>query len=260
LTVATLLTAGPIDEKTPALVTDRPDQTESSETLMPGYVQLELGWLHVENDDANVDVKADALPQTLVRVGFVEKLELRFGFAGMIWQDTELSDGTTTSDDGAGDTEVGFKYKLCEEDGYVPQTALLAGTTLPTGESGFSSERFDPSVRLACSHTVNETMAFGYNVAGIWATEENAAGQKETDEFVAYSAVLGVALSDRLGTFFEFFGEAPLNDGTPANALDTGLTYLIADNVQADVLASVGLSDAADDWFIGAGLVLRLPE
>jgi hypothetical protein len=71
---------------------------------------------------------------------------------------------------------------------------------------------------------------------------------------------MGVALSDRLGAFIEFLGDAPTHEGKPANAVDAGLTYLLADNIQVDVLGSVGLSDAADDWFIGAGLVWRLPQ
>ena len=75
-----------------------------------------------------------------------------------------------------------------------------------------------------------------------------------------YTVVLGTALSDRLGAFIEFFGDAPTHEGKPANAVDAGLTYLLADNVQVDVLGGVGLSDAADDWVIGAGLVWRLPQ
>jgi len=38
------------------------------------------------------------------------------------------------------------------------------------------------------------------------------------------------------------------------------LTYLIADNVQIDVLGGAAISEDADDWFIGAGLVWRLPQ
>jgi len=257
---ATCLTlAGSVWGQAPSLVTDRPDQTESSETVAPGYVQLEFGWTHVE-DDEDVDVKADSFPETLIRIGVIENLEFRFGFDGYIWQEVDSGASPSQRDDGAGDLEIGLKYKLWQEDGWLPQTALLAGTTLPAGARAFSSERLDPSVRLACSHTLTETVGFGYNLAGIWQTEEDAIGDRDTTASVAYSAVLGIALSERLGTFIEFFGEAPTATGKPANSLDAGLTYLIADNLQIDVLAGTALSEAADDWFIGAGLVWRLPR
>lgn len=243
---------GRVDAQIPDLVSDRPDQTESSDTVAPGYVQFELGWTRSRDDED--DATLDAFPETLVRVGVTNRLELRFGFDGHLWEEAD-GDGR---EDGTGDLGISLKWRLCEEAGRRPQTAVLAGTSIPAGEAPFSSERFDPSIRLACSHTLNETLSLGYNVAGLWATEEDAAGDRDTTASVAYSAVLGIALSDRLGTFVEFFGDRPTGAGKPAHSLDTGLTCLIAANVQIDIVGGVGLSDAADDWFVGAGLVWRV--
>ncbi len=256
LTLIVSFVAGPrTDAQVPELVTDRPDQTESSETVGPGYVQFEFGWTHSEDDD-DADVTSDSFPETLIRVGVVDNLELRFGFGGYIREDV---DGLGT-EDGAGDLSVGLKWRLWEESGWRPQTAVLADTSVPTGQTPFSSERFDPSVRLACSHTLTETLGLGYNLAGIWSSEEDGGEDRDTTASIAYSVVLGVALSDRLGTFVELFGETPTDEGKPANSFDAGVTYLIADNLQIDVLGGVALSDAADDWFAGAGLVWRLPS
>jgi Putative MetA-pathway of phenol degradation len=237
------------------LITDRPDQTESSETVRPGYVQFEFGWTHSE-DDEGADVTSDSLPETLIRIGIADHLEFRFGFDGYVWDDI---DGAGT-DEGAGDLEIGVKWKLWEETGRRPQTAILAGTSLPTGETRISSERFDPSIRLACAHTLTETLGLGYNVTGVWVSEEDDRGDRDTTASVAYSVVLGIALSEQMGTFVEFFGEAPTSTGKPANSFDAGLTYLVADNLQFDILGGAGLSEAANDWFIGAGLVWRIPQ
>jgi hypothetical protein len=239
----------------PALVTDRPDQTESSGTVRPGFIQFEFGWTHRE-DNEGPDVTSDSLPETLMRLGVTDYLELRFGFDGYVWEDTR---GVGT-DEGAGDTEIGVKWKLWEEAGRRPQTAILTGTSLPTGQAPLSSERFDPSIRLACSHTLTETLGLGYNLTGLWSTEEDARGDRDTTASIAYSVVLGIALSERTGTFVEFFGDAPTGSGKPANSLDAGLTYLLAHNLQLDVLGGVSLSEAADDWFIGAGVVCRVPR
>ena len=209
----------------PILVTDRPDQTESSETVRPGYVQFEFGWTHAE-DDETVDVTSDALPETLVRMGILDNVEFRFGFGGYIWEDVDGPGAASVTSDGAGDLEVGFKWRLWEEAGWTPQTAVIAGTTLPTGAAALSSERFDPSVRVACAHTLSETLGLGYNVAANWSTEEDAVGDRDTKASVAYTVVLGVALTDELGTFVEFFGEAPTGRGRPANSIDsTHFTY-----------------------------------
>ena len=57
--------------------------------------------------------------------------------------------------------------------------------------------------------------------------------------------------------FGESGGSAP---GGPANAFDGGFTFLVRDNVQFDVAGGVGLSDGADDWFVGVGLSVRWPR
>ncbi len=246
---------GRVEAQVPALVSDRPDQTESSETVGAGYVQFEFGWTHSECDDGG-DVTSNAFPEMLVRVGVVDDLELRFGFDGHVWEKAD----NVGSENGAGDLGVSLKWKLWTEAGRRPQTAVLAGTSIPAGDAPFSSERFAPSIRLACSHTLSETLSLGYNAAGLWTTEEDAAGDRDTTASVAYSAVLGIALSDQFGTFVEFFGARPTGAGKPAHSLDTGLTCLIAENIQIDVGGGVGLSDAADDWFVGAGLVWRVPR
>ncbi len=254
-----LISIGSAAAEVSDLVTDRPDQTESSETVPPGYVQFEFGWTHAE-DDEDADVTSDSFPETLIRVGVVENLEFRFGFGGYIWEEMDSPGGPSESEHGAGDLEIGLKWRLWDETGWRPQTALLAGTSVPTGEAPFSSERFDPSVRLACSHTLTETLGLGYNLAGNWTTEEDARGDRDTDASLAYTIVLGIALSEQLGTFIEFFGEVPTDEGKPANSFDGGFTYLIADNLQVDVLGGVGVSEDAEDWFLGAGLVWRLPQ
>jgi len=245
---------GQTEVEAPELIGDRPDQTESSETVAPGYVQFELGWTYRENDDGRTS--SHAFPETLIRIGVVDRLELRVGFDGYIWADAD----DTGRFDGAGDVEIGLKWKLWEESGRRPKTAVLAGTSVPSGEAPFSSERFDPSLRLAFTHTLNETLSLGYNVAGLWATEEDAEGNRDTNAAIAYSAALGIALTNRLGAFIEFFGETPTDSGAPAHSVDTGLTWLVADNVQIDVVGGIGLSNAADDWFLGAGLTWRIPR
>jgi hypothetical protein len=246
-------------EDSPPLVTDRPDQTESSETVPLGAVQLEVGWTHSEDRD-NPHAVSDSFPETLVRLGLWESCELRVGFDGYLWQDSDEKGAKGVTHDGNGDMEVGFKYKISEESGMRPQAAVMCGLTLPTGDRAFSSERFDPSVRFAFSHTLSETLSFGYNVATIWGTEEDAAGDRDTRASWACSVVLGIAVTERLGTFVEYFSEIPTGSGSgPSNSFDTGFTYLVRDNLQFDVLGGVGLSDQADDWFIGAGFVYRTP-
>jgi hypothetical protein len=48
-------------------------------------------------------------------------------------------------------------------------------------------------------------------------------------------------------------------NGNPAHSFDTGLTYQARNNLQLDASSGVGLSDDADDWFVGAGISFAFP-
>ena len=244
------------------LVTDRPDATESSSTVAPGYYQLETGFTHFEHNDKGDGVEGHGVAESLLRIGLVEDWELRLGYGGYQWERAHSSGGPTDDDDGSADPEIGFKVKLAEEEGMMPEMAFMSHLSLPAGKSPFTSHRADPSYRFAFSHTLSEKYSLGYNLGQAWATEEDALGDRDTRSAFQYTVALGMAIDETTGMFVEFFGDIPTGSGGvgPANTLDGGFTWLLADNVQLDLAAGVGLSDSADDWFIGTGISIRLPN
>ena len=75
-------------------------------------------------------------------------------------------------------------------------------------------------------------------------------------------SILGpVRESERRGSFAEFFGFVPEGGPEPTtNLFDAGFTFLSSKTVQIDMSAGLGLNDNADDWFVGAGISVRLPR
>jgi len=138
----------------------------------------------------------------------------------------------------------------------------MSHLSLPVGKSPFTSHRADPSYRFAFSHMLSEKYSFGYNLGQAWTTEQDAVGDRDTRSVFQYTMALGVAVNEKTGMFVEFFGDIPTGSGDsgPANTFDGGLTWLLAKNVQLDLVSGVGLSDSADDWFIGTGISVRLPN
>jgi len=232
--------------------TDRPDQTEGSTVVGMGRTQLESGVLFSEGDAPGGDRNTTQIGGTLVRVGFWERVELRLGWDG--WID-ESSDGPGGDADGIGNTFVGTKWFLANEDGKRPEMALLAHVSIPTGDDEVVGDRMDPSFRFSFSNTLSDTMSIGYNAGLAWESTMDGGGERDQLSNYVYTVALGTAHSERLGSFVEFFGEAPASaNGGAANSIDGGVTYRVRDHVQLDLYAGLGLSDAADDWFIGSGV------
>lgn len=66
---------------------------------------------------------------------------------------------------------------------------------------------------------------------------------------------LGIGINGRSAAFIEFFGDFALSDhGSPSHSIDGGFTFLLTETLQLDLAGGVGLSDAAADWFVGAGI------
>ncbi len=241
----------------PDLVTDRPDQTESSVVVPPGSVQVEAGWTYTRDDEDGARLETHEAPGTLVRIGLVEKVELRVGWTGFV--DAEVRTPRFQAGvDGVGDADLGVKVHLASERGSRPETALLVSTSVPVGDDAFTSDRFDPAFRLAFSHTLSERVGLGYNVGLGFESAPGASGELDTLSTAFYTVALGFGLSEKWGAFVELFGDLPASaPGDPAHSFDGGFTYLVRDTLQLDVAGGVGLSDEADDWFVGIGVSAR---
>ncbi|MCP3979276.1 MAG: transporter [bacterium] len=241
------------------LVTDRPDQTESAEVVPRNAVQFEVGWTHAEDGDGD-DTTADSFPETLVRVGLAERWELRLGYDGYRWTEADTPGGSVDTD-GSADASVGFKVGLFDENGRRPQGALIASLGLPVGDEEFTTDRADPSFRLALANGLTERLSLGYNLGAAWQTVTDSSGDRDTFSRLEWTVALGISGGERFGYYVELFGDAALSDsGGPANAFDGGVTWLVRDNVQLDAAAGVGLSDEAGDWYAGLGISFRVPR
>jgi hypothetical protein len=242
------------------LITDRPDQTESPNVVPKGRGQLEVGFTKTREDESGMRTDTLEGPGTLLRLGLAERFELRLGWTGLVDEELQVA-GLKLDDDGVGDTEVGAKYALRTGEGGGPEIAVLGGASLPTGDEDFSSDRVDPAVRVSVAHALTDTLGLGYNVGVEWETERGSDGGRDTLSSGIYTLALGIGVTDRLGAFVELFGAVPASaEGSPAHSLDGGATYLLRDNLQLDLAGGVGLSDAADDWFMGVGVSWRFPD
>jgi len=234
----------------PELVTDRPDQTESTEIVPRGWVQTELGFGDVD--------RGDATAMALVRVGLTERVEFRAG----------LDEVFLSGPDDAIDLGLGAKIRLSDENGSRPAIAVLAALNQKIGDSlSPSSDGVRPSFRFVFSHTLSERLSLGYNAGVSWDESFSplgglpAAFDRDLLSRFVWTAALGIGATDRVGFFVEAFGDSGLSDhGRTETALDGGVTFLVRPNIQLDLFVGTGVSNAAPDWLAGAGVSFRLPE
>lgn len=232
----------------PPMVTDRPDFTESSEVVVKGGLQFETG-LSLEGEGAGVDrMHTLTVPSSLMRIGIGLRTELRIGADGVL---SERLAGAQRS--GFSDLEVGAKVRLVDEGSAGVDMAVIPAVSLPIGSAGWSSDTFDPSVKL----TWARTLGAGFGLAGNLnvAVLSDAAGRFDQQ---AISVSLDRDLVAGFGGYFEVFGFSRRErHGSRAITVNGGVSRGIGDRVQVDVEGGRGVTRGAPQWFVGFGLALR---
>jgi len=231
------------------LATDRPDFTESSSTVGRGVLQLEMGYTY--SSDGDGASHEHSYPEFLMRYGVcAEWLEVRLGqnFA------SQSSGGGDVS--GAEDLYLGAKVALTPQEGIWPEMAILPQLTVPTGASALTAGEVLPGVNWLYGWDVTERLT----AAG--STQFNRAIDEVSDGAYtewAQSVTFGYSLTDCLSAYGEWFVLVPHSAETAGTEhyVNGGFTRRLSPDVQWDVRAGIGLGDAADEYFVGAGLSVR---
>ncbi|MBN2348340.1 MAG: transporter [Bacteroidales bacterium] len=233
------------------LTGDRPDQTESASVVPVKFIQIETG-VSYSKDKSESDMHENlSAGGTLIRIGIYKNLEFRIeGGYEQIRLKSYISDESSTLK-GLAPFDLGFKVKLMEENGLLPEMAFLGSLGLPnSGKKEFSSEYVTPSFRFAFEHTLSARLSLAYNLGMYW-EGESVGGTG------IYSLVTGISVTERIGTYIELYGYLP-EKSQAQHLMDFGFTWLTGPDFQLDIEGGVGLNKLAPDWFIGFGTIWRV--
>ena len=223
------------------IVTDRPDQTESSSTVPKGSFQIETGVLVGFTDTDDVSERHLLLPSTLFRIALSEGIEIR-----VVSQLESIKNKTFDETfSGMSDLELGAKLQLFKKENVNTEIAFLSHLILPTGSKEITIDEFGTINKLSISHALSESVGIGYNVG------YNYFGDGKGD--LTYSLAIGFGITDKLAVYIEPYGDLVEFDDHVSN-FDAGFTYLIKDNFQLDFSFGTGLNHTMNYISIGCSL------
>jgi len=243
----------PLDEP---LHSDRPDFTETSTTVGRGVTQLEMGYTYRQDANDGERTHSHRYPEMLCRVGVMaDWLELRL--AWNYAHEPGVPAQPLPGQHGAEDLYVGAKVALTPQESILPEIAVTPQMLVPTGADEFTAGEVLPGINWLYGWDITDRLSF----AG--SSQCNRALDEETDApflLLAQSFTVGISLSEHLGNYYEWFVLVP--DGADSQSTEHyfngGFTIPVTLNLQLDVRAGIGLNDAAENFFAGAGAVVRL--
>ena len=224
-----------------AIVTDRPDVTESSIVVPKGSLQFENGitWTN-SHGVGSVD-----FTETLVRFGLTTRTELRLVTPNYV----EHGTGYTAS--GFSDIAVGAKQQLGPLWGHF-DLSIIAALSLPTGANRISSHGFDPFIKFPWSKDLAKGWSLGGMQSFFWNTE---AGRRNL--FWEPTLVAEKELFGSWSVFVEYAGDFAQHGGSKQIA-HFGTAYRVTSRQQIDCHFGFGISPAAPEHFLAIGYSIRL--
>lgn len=229
------------------LITDRPDATESPNTIPQHHFQIETGLYYESFNEKNIKYETKGYNTTLLRFGFLENLEIRIG-----WDlEEQVTENINDVKSGFSPLLIGAKVSILNEKDFLPQIGLLGHLYLPfTAGHDYKPETTGVDFRFAFSHTLSEKSSLSYNLGAEWKDGNPEAAY-------IYSISYGYALND-IGFYAEIYGDLPENSKSN-HYWDFGMTYLIKNNFQFDITCGRSFTKG-QDILLSTGLSIRLPK
>ena len=234
------------------LITDRPDATESPNTVPQNHLQIETGLYYESFTENYVQQETKGYNTTLLRFGVLTNFEFRLGWD---FEETQFSVDNEELENvlsGFSPLLIGFKTEIAQENKLLPDIGLLVHAYLPF----FASTDYRPQttgldVIFSFSHTLSEKSNLGYNLGAAWQNDADGI------EYV-YTLAYGYSLTDRWGIYVEIYGNLPENSRAQHFA-DAGITYLVKNNLQLDATVGTGITEG-QDILLSAGFSYRIPK
>ncbi len=222
-----------------AIVTDRPDITNSSLVVPLGSLQAENGVDWMSRHGSN---SIDAT-NTRLRAGVAHCTEFLIdipSYSGVL-------NGSEPS--GFSDVVASFKRQLPMPLGF--DLSATAGLGFPSGDARIAGHGYQPYIQFPWSHEI----ADGWGVEGMFTVTWFPSESRRNPTFEPTFAI-EKEIENRVGLFAEYVGD--YDHQRPSQLLDGGATWRITRTQQLDFHAGVGLNSATVGNYFGIGYSIRL--
>lgn len=163
--------------------------------------------------------------------------------------------GAREKEAGFGDLTIRWKQNIWGNDGGRTAFAVMPFVKLPTNDIHGLNNDLEGGLIVPLAIDLGSGVGLGLM------TEVDilrAGDGRGYEPVFVNSAVLGLELNDQWGMYVEAFIERSAEDGAETIAtLNGGFTYAVTKNLQLDAGANVGVTEAADDLRVFAGLSRR---
>ncbi|KUJ71778.1 transporter [Thiomicrospira sp. WB1] len=232
------------------LAADRPDATESPQTVDPGHFQLETSFISYTKDDSNA-VKQTRLSffNTLFKYGISQNIDLHIGVSPY-QEETIKASGNSQTTASHGDFEIRSKINLWGNQGGQTALALLPYLKIPSGD--LSNDKHEGGLIATYAGSV---LQHDYGLQ-LQVDRAYKVAASEYDWAGSHTLVTGYNLNTDISGYLEYLGEYTVEDDYLPYA-SLGWTWQNSANSQWDLGSRFALTEEGEDLTLFAGWTRR---
>ena len=235
--------------------TDRDSFTPATSNAGQGRWIVEAAYSFIDNRHT---FETHSFPESLLRYGLSERVELRLGWNYEVGGASDAVSGGSIGEINEGaklerehEMSYGLKVGISEQDAWRPRSAFIVQSFTPTGGPATNTD-------------LVATYVAGWELPNRWQLDSAlrfSQTSEEHDHFNQWapSIVLKIPVAERWNSHVEYFaihtdGRA---DETNAHYISPGVHYLVTPNLEIGVRFGWGLNDDSARFFNNVGLGWR---
>jgi hypothetical protein len=224
------------------LETDRPTDAQTPKVVGTRVLQVELG---VKREQEDKDSWSAQHPNAVFRYGVAKWLELRL--------ETNLETEHTGAlrEHGLKPVEAGLKARVYQTSDTAFVASLYSLVGLPgLASSAYQHNRYFSRFRFLLENNITDKMSLDYNIGRDW-------DDQQMHQKWMYAIAPQLEINEHWEVFGELYGRVA-HRYEPECYVDGGAAYNVSSNLKLDLNLGKGLNTASADYFITAGVSLKL--
>lgn len=230
-----------------SLATDRPDATESFQTVDKGFFQIESSIVAYSMDKTKQSrVETWSLAETNIKYGMTDKIDLQLVMSPYVIE----KNSQTKSLSGEGDIQIRSKINLWGNDQAEDGLALLPYIKVPHGR--FSNDEYEGGLIVTYGADYHD-----FNLGSQIQIDRAYNSDTQKHEWAgSHTLVIGHGFEKGLGAYIEYIGDYTLKQNYVPYA-SFGGTWQTSKNFQWDIGSKLALSEQGNDQLFFGGFSVR---
>lgn len=238
--------------------TDRPDKTETPFTVDAGRYTMEADLFIYTSDTNSPDDNDTETFNFFVpnfKIGLTNSVDLQIIPEVYNIVRTKPNGGRREERSGFGDLTARIKVNFWGNDGGKTAFGMMPFIKFPTNQNDLGNNSIEGGIIFPLAIGLSEQWDVGMQTEFDFNKNDSDAGYNVG--FVN-TVSFGYEIDSKWSSYFELFTEKTTESGSQFVAtFDTGLKYLLTENIQLDAGINIGLTEAADDLQPFVGLSTR---